>query len=100
MKFIKKVAKFVKDCAIAAKNKVVGFFKGVYHNAYATTILVLATLGVNAMIGQLPFMFALPLWVEATMVIPLISVFVVWLLVKAMEVTNERREAKIHLVAA
>lgn len=100
MKFIKKVAKFVKDCAIAAKNKVVGFFKGVYHNAYATTVLVLATLGVNSLIGQLPFMYTLPLWIEATMVIPLISVGVVWLLVKAMEYTNERRETKLQLVAA
>lgn len=94
MKLIKKAAKFIKNVAIAAKNKVVKFFKGLYHNWQATVLLVLATLGVNSQLSQLPFLFALPLWIEATMVIPVASVLCVWLLVKVMEITNERYERK------
>ena len=91
MKFIKKVAKFIKDVAVAAKNRVVSFVKGLYHHTEGIVIVLLATLGVNVIYSQAPFLYTLPLWVEATMVIPVLSVFTVFLLIKAMEWRDNRR---------
>lgn len=94
MKFIKKVANFIKECAVAAKNKVVKFFKGLKDHTEGAVILVLASIGVNALASQLPFMYTLPLWVEATMVIPVLSVLTILIMVKVMEWRAKRRQAR------
>lgn len=91
MKFIKKVAKFIKDVAIAAKNKVVNFVRGLYQHTEATVILVLSALGLNALVGELPFLFSLPMWIEAVFVIPVLSTLTVLILVKVMEWRSNRR---------
>lgn len=73
--------KFVKDVAVSAKNKIVDFFKGMYHNAESISVLVLSSFGLSALIGELPFWMTLPWWVEAPLVIPVLSVGIIYLLV-------------------
>ncbi|HJS83666.1 MAG TPA: hypothetical protein VJ742_12605 [Nitrososphaera sp.] len=67
------------------------FFVGVYRHAETITILILASLGLNALLGELPFLFLLPFWIEAVLVIPVISVIAISLLVKSAEWRAKRR---------
>lgn len=84
---------FCKEVAIAAKNKVVNFVKGFYHHAESVAILTLSSLGLSALIGELPFWIALPWWVEAPMIIPVLSVFIIFGLVTLGEKRTQRRLA-------
>lgn len=93
----KKIRKFVTDVVKAAKNKIVWFFKGVYHHAEAITILTLAAFGLNVLVGELPFIFMLPMWIEAPLVIPTLAVVAVSLIVKLMEWRAIRRNNKLVL---
>lgn len=86
-----KIKRFVTTAVRTAVTKVKNFIKGVYQHAETITVLVLATFGVNALIGELPFLFMLPMWVEATMVIPVLSVLIVSLLIKLGEWRATRR---------
>ena len=59
--------------------------KEVVTNVEAVVILVTASIGFTTLLVQLPFAVALPMWIEATMVIPVISVLVVAMLVIIMQ---------------
>jgi len=97
---LKKAWAFAKKVIIAAKDTVVKFVRGVYHHAEATVILILSSLGLNSLLGELPFWIALPMWVEATMVVPVISVLIIVVLTKSAEWRATRRATKLQLVAA
>lgn len=87
--------KFCKDVVIAAKNSIVNFFKGIYHHFESVTVLTLSSFGLSALLGEIPFWVALPWWIEAAMVIPLISVTIITLLV-----LNGERRAKGRMAHA
>lgn len=91
MNRIRKIGSFVARVAKVAYRKVVNFAKGLYHHAESIVILTLAALGLNALLGELPFYFILPMWVEATMVIPVLAVILVSLLTKSAEWRHNRR---------
>lgn len=90
-----KIKKFCKDVYVSAKNAVISFFKGVYHHAESITILTLSSFGLSALLGEVPFWVALPWWIEAAMVIPLISVGIITLLI-----LNGERRAKNRIAYA
>lgn len=85
------VIKDTKEVIIVAKNYVVDFFVGLYHNAEGVIVLSLASIGLSALLGELPFWVMLPAWVESPMVIPVISVLIVYSVVKLME----RRQTRV-----
>lgn len=76
-----KVLSFIKDVFTVAKNKVVNFVKGFYNNIESVGVLTLAAFGASALIGELPFFLALPWWIEAAMVVPVVAVVLVLLLI-------------------
>lgn len=92
-----KVKRFIRKAAAKAVDKVLKFFVGVYHHAEAITILTLAAIGLNALLGELPFIFMLPMWIEATMVIPVLAVVIISLMVKFMEWRMIRRDNRMVL---
>lgn len=83
--------KFIKDVAVTAKNKVINFVKGFYRNAESVGVLTLAAFGASALIGELPFLLTLPWWIEAAMVVPVLSVLAVFLLVTIGEYRAKKR---------
>lgn len=85
-----KAITFIKEVMIAAKNKVVGFTVGMYQHAEMIGILTLSSLGLNALLSELPFMFALPMFIEGALVIPVAAVVIILMLVK----NSERRTTK------
>lgn len=85
------VATFIKNTTVFAKNKIVEFVKGFYNHIESIGILVLSSFGVSALIGELPFFLTLPWWIETAMVIPVLSVFIIWGLVTINEKRTKKR---------
>lgn len=92
-KWYHKVAKFAIDTVKNAKKKIIDFFKGFYNNFESVGILTLSSFGISALLGELPFWLTLPMWIEAPMVIPFISVCIVWLLATSGEKRAKKRLA-------
>lgn len=88
-----KIKHFCKEVAVAAKNKVVSWVRGFYRHAESVGVLTLASFGLSALIGELPFLLTLPWWIEATMVIPVFSVLIIFALVSLNEYRTKRRLA-------
>lgn len=82
---LKRAINFVTDVVVAAKNTVVDFFVGLYHNAESTIILILSSIGLSALLAEIPFWFTVPFWFEAFLVIPFISVCIILLLLYIAE---------------
>lgn len=82
-----RIGRFFKRAVKAAKNKIVDFFKGVYHHTEAIAVLVFASFGLTHLLGELPFVFTLPMWVEASLFFPVVSI----LLIIGMMKNAERR---------
>jgi len=92
MKYLKKAKDFVIRVVVLSTKKVIDFVKGCFRHAEAITILVLSSLGVNALLSEIPFYLTLPMWVEITMVIPVISVILIMILTRSATWRAERRE--------
>lgn len=86
---------FLNEMWVAARNRVVRFIKDLYEHTEAIGILVLASLGLNALLGEIPFYFTLPLWIEAPMVIPVLAVIGIAMLVRSSEWRAKRRAAHV-----
>lgn len=80
-KLLSRAKKFFVDIARDVGAKLKGFVKGLYEHAEATVVLVLASYGATALLSEIPFYVALPVWVEITMLIPAIGATVVLCLV-------------------
>lgn len=90
-----KLINFTKRTFRAAKRKVVNFVTGCVKHTETIVVLSLSAVGLNALAGEMPFLVALPMWVEATMVIPVLSVLTIGLLVKSAEYRALNRAAGI-----
>ena len=86
-----KTKQFCSEAAVAAKRRVVNFVRGFYQHAESVGVLTLASLGLSALLGELPFWITLPWWIEATMVIPVLSVLIIIGLVSLNEYRTKRR---------
>ena len=71
-------------------SKITDFLKGLFNNAESVVVLSAAAIGANAVIQQMPFYLTLPLWIEATAVIPFISVLLVFTVVTMMEIRHNK----------
>jgi len=61
-------------------NSIIKSIKDIIGNFEAVSITLLAAVGATALLKQLPFYITLPLWIESTMVYPMIASFIVLLL--------------------
>ena len=85
------IISFAKEAYISGRDRIVQFLKDLYNHTEAIGILVLASLGLNALIGEIPFYLTLPMWIEAPMVVPVIAVIGVGLMVRSSEYRAKRR---------
>jgi hypothetical protein len=88
----------VKDVYVSGRDKIVNFLKNIYHHAEAITVMILASLGLNSLLGEVPFYFTLPMWVEPQMVIPVASVIGIGLLVGLSSWRAKRRPAHVEAI--
>lgn len=86
-----KLINFTKRTARSAVRKIKSFITGTVRHAESVALLSMSAVGLNALAGELPFMYALPMWIEATMVIPVLSVLAVVVLVKSAEYRSLNR---------
>lgn len=70
------------------------FFKGLADHAEATAILTAASIGVTALLSEVPFLLTVPLWLEAPLVIPVLAILLIIALLISMEHRAGRRMAK------
>ena len=71
--------------------RVVVIFNGVCQQTYlklkdlakkldVIILFILSTLGLSHLLGKIPFMFTIPIWMEASMIPLLLASFLVWVL--------------------
>lgn len=82
---IRKLFGFIGRVIKSAIKVVKNFFVQTISNIEAITILGLATVGTAALLCELPFIIAMPMWIESAMVIPFISITFVLLIAWVME---------------
>lgn len=88
---LSKMANFTKRAVRSAAKTVVGFAVGVARHAETITVLSLSAIGANVLLSELPFYVALPMWIEGALIIPVLSVLIVSMLIKAGEFRAKRR---------
>lgn len=98
--FIKKIATFVKETVVIAFKKVVKFVKGVYDHIETVAIIVLATFGLANLLGELPFMITLPMWVETPMVAPILAILIIKILMWISQKRFDHRNQPILALVA
>jgi len=83
---------FIEDVVKATKNTIVNFFKGIWHHWESVSILILASFGLDALLGEIPFWFSMPMWIEASMVTPVIATMLILFLVWNADRRARKRE--------
>lgn len=89
--FTEKVANFFTTVVEFAYKRVKGFFVSIYQNFESIIVLTLSAIGLTALLSELPFIWTLPMWIEATMVIPVCAVIIITVLMKIGEWRAARR---------
>lgn len=79
------MVRWIIDTAKLCFEKIAAAVKDAFQNLEATLLLVAAAVGTSAVLHQVPFYVQAPLWIETGMIIPVISVGVVYSLVKLSE---------------
>jgi cellulose synthase/poly-beta-1,6-N-acetylglucosamine synthase-like glycosyltransferase len=74
---------------------VIGAVKDIVTNAQAVIILVCASIGLTALLKELPFHVALPAIVDGIYFIPVVSVMIIFLLAWTMTLGGDYAEASI-----
>lgn len=82
---MKRVRNFAVEVAKQTFHKVKSFLKGAFNHAESIILLSLSALGLNSLLGELPFLVALPAWIEWPLIIPVIAVLTVSALSKMAE---------------
>lgn len=55
------------------QKKLYNFLVGLFNHAEALAILLAASVGLNVLLSELPFLFALPMWIEGMLIIPFLA---------------------------
>jgi len=82
---MKSIFRFLGNVVKAVWRTVTGAIKEFVCNIEAVAILSFATIGLATILTEIPFHFMLPMWIETTMVIPIISVLAILLLTFVMQ---------------
>lgn len=88
---VTKIKRFTTNTIAVASNKVFEFGNSMIQHTEAVVVLSLSAVGLNALAGELPFAYALPMWIEAPLVIPVLSVLAISILIKSAEFRAIRR---------
>jgi hypothetical protein len=85
-----------------AKRFFIGIFKAIKNmivdiasNIEAVVILTFSAIGLTTVLAEIPFHYAMPAFIEAAMVIPLVSILIIWTLLSIMQM--RMRYAKQHI---
>lgn len=81
---MKGLMQFIKKVVISAFKAVANFVKETVNNAAGVAILAGSAIGFTKLATEIPFYMELPLWIESTMVAPMIGIFAVVALVHLM----------------
>lgn len=94
-KFLRRLAQFCRKLLQAAADTVVSFFRDAITYTEAVAILIFASLGINALLGEIPFFWTMPMWLEAELVIPALAVVCTLALLKSSDWRSNRRLQKL-----
>lgn len=83
---IRRIFSFFGNMFKAAWRMVSGFVTDIVTNIEGVVILGLATVGCAAVLAEIPFTIATPMWLEATLVIPVLATTIVLLLAWIMSI--------------
>jgi hypothetical protein len=72
---------FIKKVFIAAIRTIKNMVIDLLSNLESVIIMSAAAVGISAMLQQIPFHYTLPIWIDAPMFIPVLSVMFIMLLV-------------------
>lgn len=81
----RRIGAFIKKVAKAMWRTIASFVKDTVNNAEATILLCTSAVGVSAIIGKQAMVYQLPAFINAPMVIPMISIAFVVLLTYSMQ---------------
>ena len=76
--------KWIKRLFMSALNIIKGVVLDLFHNAEAAIILTLSSIGLTTILAELPFHYALPAFIDVSLVIPVIAILTILLLVTLM----------------
>lgn len=82
---IRKICSFIGRVFMTAIRTVKDWIVAMFSNIEAVLILSLATIGTAALLTEIPFYVAIPIWIESMMVIPVLSAMIVLTIVVIME---------------
>ncbi len=91
---VHRVLHFVIDVLKVIHREIEDFIKNVRDHLETIILMVLAVFGLSALIGELPFLYMLPMWIEAAFVTPVLAVIIVACIVRLAEWRAVRRMAK------
>ena len=92
MKFFGRLFAFAKKVVKSAFKAIGEFVKSLAQNAAGVILLGGAAVGFTKLATEMPFYLPLPLWVEATMIAPIIGVAGVFILVQLMKLQLSCKE--------
>jgi hypothetical protein len=78
------IFRFIGRIVISALNAIKRLFIEIVTNAEAVIILSFSAIGLTTILAEIPFHYALPAFLDATMVIPVISVTFILILITIM----------------
>lgn len=88
---VTKIKMFTANAIATAGKKIFNLARDAVQHTETIVVLSLSAVGLNALAGELPFAYALPMWIEGAMVIPILSVLTIGLLIKSAEFRAVRR---------
>lgn len=90
-----RVKDFTSTTVVTAAVKVKDFVIGLYNHLESVAVLSLASMGLSTLLSEIPFLVALPAFVEGPMVIPVLAVMAILALMKLAEYRNVRRNDEL-----
>lgn len=76
---------WIKNLFLKALNTIKGIVIDLFKNAEAAVILTFSAIGLTSILAEIPFHYALPAFIDGAMVIPVLSVLIIFLLVTTMQ---------------
>jgi hypothetical protein len=89
-----KIKNFTVEALLTIKNEAIAFAKGCYEHIESISLLTLSSIGATMLLAEIPFYLSLPLWVEASMVAPVLGILLVIGLVRLAEYRANKRSNK------
>jgi len=80
MRFLKRISRFISKVIASTFKNIIKTVKDLIVNIDSIALLTIAAIGMTKILSDLPFSYSLPLWIETPLVIPIISVFTIYIL--------------------